>query len=53
MSVTDGRFVQREQVSELADAEMSLHIFFVVNYATAERLLVSLSLKDLLLKSSR
>ena len=53
MSVTLGVFIQCEQIPELVDAEMPLHVFLIVHHATAQRLFVSLSLKYLFLHSAR
>lgn len=52
MGVADGRVVQFEKVPELAQAEMSLYVLFLVYHTAAECFLVGLPLEDLLLYGS-
>ena len=48
-----GVLVEREQIAQLANAEMSLHVLFVVDHTTAQRFFVRLTLKDLLFEGAR
>ena len=48
MSIAERVLVEREEVTEVAQGEVSLHVLLLVNHAAAERFLVSLALEDLL-----
>ena len=52
MCVAVGVFVELEEVSQVLQREMPLHLFLVVDHTRAEGLLVRLSLKDLFLNTA-
>ena len=52
MCVTESVFIESEEVAQLSQREMSLHILLFVHHTAAEGFLVGLSLEDLLLNRS-
>lgn len=47
------RFADREKLLQFREGKMPFHILLIVHHARAERLLMRLSLEDLLFNSSR
>lgn len=53
VGVADGGLVEREEVAQLAQGEVSLHVLLLIHHTAAQRLLVGLPLQDLLLDGTR
>jgi len=52
MRVTQCCLIQGEEVAEVTDAEMSLHIVLLIHHTATQSLLVSLPLQHLLLNAA-
>lgn len=52
VSVTECVFLQLEQISELGEREMRLHVFFLIHHLGTESLFVRLPLENLFLDGS-
>lgn len=52
VSVTECVLLQLEEISELRESEMRLHVFFLVHHFRTERFFVRLPLENLFLDGS-
>jgi len=53
VGVADGGLVEREELAQLAQGEVPLHVLLLIHHTAAQRLLVGLPLQDLLLDGPR
>lgn len=53
MGVAGGGLVEREELAQLPQGEVALHVLLLVHHTAAQSLLVGLPLQDLLLDGSR